>query len=152
MDDHGFPKGQQIALLDLRGAERAVCSWSDRLPAQVGLDDSASRLRIDGKLNLASDVDVELVQNLDAEFSQTARPKVFDQGFRQIVFDTSVEIMGMNQDIGVDRSGAIEVALTSALRATRGRISCCRIENLDSGWLMLACVPESVPVRLVPAA
>lgn len=102
-DDEGIPEGEPMPFLDLRGPKDHLgFQYLDR-PRTIAANNLSGNGWREGRGNLAGHVHRELLQHLSAEHAEAGGPQVFEDRGCDRVFAAGIEIMRLDQHVGIDK-------------------------------------------------
>lgn len=115
-EDHGVPKGKLPAGLEPNRLQHVIHIRPVNWPGGELTDDRRGRFRRHRHGDLAGDVHVKLLQYLDAETAGALLPQCLQQRSRPVVLCPRRCVVGVDEDIGIDKLRGI-----SAHGVRRGR-------------------------------
>jgi hypothetical protein len=102
LDDEGVPERQAVTFLEERRGDDEGHVDVDELPVAVGVNKLASLAAGHRRLELAGGDDVELLEDLGGQGTDTVAPQLGQQSLGDGLTDGLGGVVGVDEDAGVD--------------------------------------------------
>jgi hypothetical protein len=103
-NNQGVPEGNPVLLLDFGGPSDGSGAIDDYRPVNIILNEPPGFDRGQGVGDLAGDIHIKFLDNLRTQDTGFRLPELPQQVGRRLMLLPGIQIMGIDQDVGIDKN------------------------------------------------